>query len=98
MPIYEYECETCGHRFERRQSMSDQPLKNCPQCGGSVRRLVGRGVGFISKDSVGSRGLAEGCSLERSGMTPTVSTESKPLTCCGRDGRCDAPPCGESES
>jgi putative FmdB family regulatory protein len=87
MPIYEYECESCGHRFERRQSMSDQPLKDCPQCGGSVRRLLGRGVGFISKDSVASRDLADGCSLARSGRT-----------CCGRDTRCDAPACGESES
>lgn len=32
MPIYEYECDACGHRFETLQKMSDDPLKDCPQC------------------------------------------------------------------
>ncbi len=32
MPIYEYECQTCGHRFEEWQKMSDKPIKVCPKC------------------------------------------------------------------
>jgi putative FmdB family regulatory protein len=32
MPIYEYECEKCGHAFEREQRMSDAPVKTCPKC------------------------------------------------------------------
>lgn len=32
MPIYEYECQSCGHRLEAIQKMSDAPLQNCPQC------------------------------------------------------------------
>ena len=32
MPIYEYECEKCGHKFEQLQKISDEPLKQCPEC------------------------------------------------------------------
>jgi putative FmdB family regulatory protein len=32
MPIYEYECQSCGHRFEEWQKMSDRPVKVCPKC------------------------------------------------------------------
>ena len=32
MPIYEYECRACGHRFEKLQKVSDAPLKVCPEC------------------------------------------------------------------
>jgi putative FmdB family regulatory protein len=85
MPTYEYECHKCGLRFERRQSMTDRPLAECPECRGEVRRLVSGGVGFIFKGSGRSRtGQREGeCSLERAGKT-----------CCGRDERCGKPPCG----
>ena len=32
MPIYEYECQACGHRFEEWQKMADEPIKVCPKC------------------------------------------------------------------
>jgi len=32
MPIYEYECKACGHRLEAIQKISDEPLKDCPEC------------------------------------------------------------------
>jgi putative FmdB family regulatory protein len=32
MPIYEYECKACGHRLEKLQKISDDPLKDCPSC------------------------------------------------------------------
>ena len=41
MPLYEYECFLCGHRFERIQKASDPLLDQCPDCGGAVRRLLG---------------------------------------------------------
>ena len=41
MPIYEYECEACGHSLEALQKMSDVPLQDCPDCGQStLRRLL----------------------------------------------------------
>jgi len=39
MPLYEYECEKCGHRFEAIQKFSDPPLETCPKCGGPVHKL-----------------------------------------------------------
>jgi putative FmdB family regulatory protein len=51
MPTYEYECKSCGHTFEAFQSMKDDPLKICPQCGREVRRLIHGGTGVIFKGS-----------------------------------------------
>ena len=39
MPLYEYLCDACGHRFEAIQRFSDAPLDTCPKCGGRVRKL-----------------------------------------------------------
>jgi putative FmdB family regulatory protein len=56
MPTYGYHCGRCGHEFEVRQSMSDAPLKDCPECGGELRKLlypVGvqfKGSGFYTTD------------------------------------------------
>jgi putative FmdB family regulatory protein len=40
MPLYEYQCKKCGHRFERIQKFSDPPVKKCPECGGAVEQLL----------------------------------------------------------
>ncbi|MCU0610930.1 MAG: zinc ribbon domain-containing protein [Candidatus Eisenbacteria bacterium] len=84
MPTYEYECGACGDRFERRQQMSDAVLTTCPACGGTVRRVISGGGGILvnSGDQVPRGGTT--CSLEQTGST-----------CCGRDERCGAPPCGK---
>jgi putative FmdB family regulatory protein len=50
MPIYQYECDTCGVRFERMQRMSEEPLTECPECDGKVHRVI-QPVGIIFKGS-----------------------------------------------
>jgi putative FmdB family regulatory protein len=56
MPLYEYECENCGHRFEVIQKFSDPPLTECPKCQGAVRKLPSspaiqfKGSGFYITD------------------------------------------------
>jgi putative FmdB family regulatory protein len=40
MPLYEYQCKKCGHRFEKIRQFSDKPIKKCPECGGSVEQLL----------------------------------------------------------
>ena len=40
MPLYEYKCKKCGHRFEKIQKFSDPPVKKCPECGGAVEQLL----------------------------------------------------------
>ena len=51
MPTYEYRCDVCGEKFEFMQSITEDPVENCPKCGGSVRRLIGAGAGIIFKGS-----------------------------------------------
>ncbi|MDR3284761.1 MAG: FmdB family transcriptional regulator [Treponema sp.] len=46
MPTYEYECESCAHRFEAFQKMNDAPLTNCPLCNQKVRRILSGGIGI----------------------------------------------------
>lgn len=50
MPIYLYQCDSCGVRFERVQHMTDAPLTDCPECDGRVHRVV-QPVGVIFKGS-----------------------------------------------
>lgn len=40
MPIYEYQCTSCAHRFEQKQSIKDDPIKECPRCGKDVTKLI----------------------------------------------------------
>jgi len=49
MPTYEYECTSCGHRFEAFQKMTDESFKDCPKCHKKLRRLIGSGAGIIFK-------------------------------------------------
>jgi putative FmdB family regulatory protein len=56
MPLYEYQCDACNHRFERILKFSDPPVAICPACGGSVRKLISspaiqfKGTGFYITD------------------------------------------------
>ena len=40
MPLYEYQCESCSHRFEVIQKYSDAPIDTCPKCGSAVAKLL----------------------------------------------------------
>ena len=50
MPTYEYTCQQCGHDLEVFQRMSDDPLRDCPECQTpSLKRKIGLGAGIIFK-------------------------------------------------
>ncbi len=51
MPTYEYVCKECGHHFDAFQSISAEPLKTCPECGGLIERKIFGGAGLIFKGS-----------------------------------------------
>jgi putative FmdB family regulatory protein len=40
MPLYEYQCKKCKHRFEKIQKFSDKMLKKCPECGGLIEQMI----------------------------------------------------------
>ncbi len=50
MPTYSYKCNNCNHQFDQRQRMSDNPLTECPECNGRIRRVVSS-VGIVFKGS-----------------------------------------------
>jgi putative FmdB family regulatory protein len=50
MPTYTYRCDTCNHQFEIVQRFSDDPLRECPECGAPVRRVI-QPVGVVFKGS-----------------------------------------------
>ena len=51
MPTYQYKCVDCQFEFEEFQSMSDDPLDTCPECGGHIERVISGGAGFLFKGS-----------------------------------------------
>ena len=79
MPTYEYECKSCGHNFEVFQSMSDPTLKDCPECGREIRRLIFGGTGVIFKGSgfyVTDKNKASGKAADKSKSSQADSTQS----------------------
>ena len=93
MPIYEYQCKSCGHELEAFQKLSDHPLKECPSCGDlELTKLVSaagfrlKGGGWYETDFKGSqdkkKNLAGGESTpstqEASPAKPAESTHAKP--------------------
>ena len=72
MPTYEYRCKDCGHDLEAQQAFTDDPLTECPSCGGQLKKkfsAVGisfKGSGFYKTDSRGSK----------SSTTPSTTSSS----------------------
>lgn len=65
MPIYEYECQACGHRTEVLQGFRDEPRSECDECSGELKRLVSapavqfKGTGWYVTDYAGRKGSDE---------------------------------------
>jgi putative FmdB family regulatory protein len=88
MPLYEYECKKCGHRFEKIQKFSDKMVKKCPECGGLVEQMISapavqfKGSGWYVTDyakkssSPGSSGGDSG-SKDKSGDNSKSDSSSK---------------------
>lgn len=72
MPIYEYECRQCRQRFDKLQSINDEPIRVCPTCGGETRRVL-QPVGVIFKGS----GWYSTDSRKSSNSNTAVSTNDK---------------------
>ncbi|HYB13677.1 MAG TPA: zinc ribbon domain-containing protein [Myxococcota bacterium] len=51
MPTYEYQCEKCGHEFEREQRITDEPLKTCPKCKAPKAKRLISATSFVLKGS-----------------------------------------------
>ena len=80
MPTYEYACKSCGEHLEVVQSFKDEPLTECPNCGGALRKVFGsigiafKGSGFYKTDS---RGTGKGAKKEAAEKTSSEKSEKK---------------------
>ena len=78
MPLYEYQCTKCKHRFEKIQKFSDPPVTKCPECGGKVEQLLSapaiqfKGAGWYVNDYAKKSG-----SGSKSGSDVSSSSDSK---------------------
>ncbi len=78
MPTYEYECTACKKSFDVFQNMSDAPLKDCPECGGLVRRRINGGTGVIFKGSGFYKNDSRKASSDGASKTSCDSCQSSP--------------------
>jgi putative FmdB family regulatory protein len=87
MPLYEYECGACGHRFEVIQKFSDSPIERCPLCADPVHKLLSapaiqfKGTGWYVTDYASKRNTdaaadASSSKSSDSGKTPPSSSSS----------------------
>ncbi|MDH5446628.1 MAG: zinc ribbon domain-containing protein [Gammaproteobacteria bacterium] len=81
MPIYEYECQDCGHQLEAIQKISDDPLKDCPECGkASLQKQISasgfrlKGGGWYETDF-------------KSGSKKNIAGDSSSKTSSGSSGK-----------
>jgi putative FmdB family regulatory protein len=86
MPLYVYACLTCGARLERRQRFADEPLRDCPSCGGRLSRLIHpvgivfKGSGWYSTDHRSTKGLGLTADTATPSTDSSAATEAKAPT------------------
>jgi putative FmdB family regulatory protein len=85
LPTYEYRCKSCGHELEVQQSFTDDPLTECPECQGQLRKVFGniavtfKGSGFYKTDSRSSS-KSTSSSSDSSDSKSETKTETKTET------------------
>ena len=83
MPLYEYQCKKCGHRFERIQRFSDPMVKKCPECGGKVEQVISapavqfKGSGWYVTDYAKKSGSASSAKSEAKSESESKSDSGK---------------------
>jgi len=81
MPLYEYQCDACAHRFEVIQKFSDPLVDVCPKCGGVVRKLASspafqfKGSGWYITDYARKTGAPGGSSSKEGGASAEKSAD-----------------------
>jgi putative FmdB family regulatory protein len=82
MPTYEYRCKDCGHDLEAQQAFTDDPLTECPSCGGALKKRFGsvgisfKGSGFYKNDSRGGSSTAASSPSSSEPSTSTAGSSS----------------------
>jgi putative FmdB family regulatory protein len=105
MPLYEYQCKKCGHKFERIQSFSAPDEKECPVCQGEVERLIStparphfKGSGFYSTDYAAKPAGSSAKAGDGSSSSDGASTTSDKGSKGGTDKGSTEKPAAKTES
>jgi putative FmdB family regulatory protein len=104
MPLYEYRCKACGHRFEKIQSFSAPDEKECPLCKGEVERLISapavqfKGSGFYSTDYVQKPATSKSTDGVAKDGAPGNSSKDSSSTSSSDSGPKSAPDASSSTS
>ena len=86
MPLYEYQCDKCEHRFELIQKFSDAPVSNCPKCDGAVTKLLSspaiqfKGTGWYITDYARKPSGGEPASSKKSDDSSKKDSSAKKKT------------------
>ena len=102
MPIYEYECKSCGVHFDRKQGWQDEPVKECPECRGAVRKvlqpvgIVFKGPGFYKTDNTSSGERLERKKSEED--KPSSGEKAATATAAGSDNAATSESKSESKT
>lgn len=106
MPLYEYQCDSCDHRFEVIQKFSDAPIEVCPSCGGAVQKLLSspaiqfKGSGWYitdyarsgkSDDKSGSKGKSGKSDASDSKADSSGGSTSETKTASSTESKSTAP-------
>jgi len=108
MPLYEYQCDACGHRFEVIQKFADPPVETCPLCGGAVHKLQSapafqfKGTGWYVTDYArkdqGSGGKPEGGAGRTDGKPAAGKSDAPKPAVSGETAAGGSKPAGESKT
>jgi putative FmdB family regulatory protein len=103
MPIYEYKCQECGNHLEAMQKISDEPLKECPKCGGNLEKQWSRsgfqfkGTGWYVTDYAG-KAATESSSAETKADAKNETKTDAPKTSAGGESTGSADGASKSET
>lgn len=98
MPTYEYQCEKCGHEFEREQRITEDPIKTCPKCKAQKAKRLISATSFVLKGSGWYSDLYSSSSAKKeakdksepAAASSTASESSTPATAESKPAKKDA--------
>jgi putative FmdB family regulatory protein len=102
MPLYEYECQKCHHRFERIQTFAARHTRKCPECGGPIEQMISapavqfKGSGFYVTDY--PKKSSGGSAASSSDSGPKAESKSESKTESKSESKKDGSPKSESSS
>lgn len=92
MPLYEYQCKKCKHKFEKIQKFSDRPIRKCPECGGPVEKIQHapavqfKGTGWYVTDYGGKGDKSKSDGGSEKASSDKKETTAKEDGAKGKDG------------